>query len=64
MSPLNDNVFPLHVPKLAQALPERFYAACASGSSPGTQESYTGNFLWLLPRGYGRNSTQYRRNQK
>ena len=33
---LNDNVFPLHVTKLAQTLPERFYAACVSGSRAAT----------------------------
>ena len=36
ISPLNDNVFPLHVPKLAQTLPECLDAGRDSGRGGST----------------------------
>jgi hypothetical protein len=50
---LYDKVFPLHVPKPAQTLPECFDAACVSGSRAAAEESYPGHFRWLLRLSHG-----------
>ena len=48
ISRLDDDVFPLHVPKLAQTLAERLAASRDSGRGDGNQESDPGDFRWLL----------------
>ena len=52
ISPLNDNVFSLHVPKLAQTLPECLDAGRDSWKGAVTCKiSYPGDFRWLLRLG-------------
>jgi hypothetical protein len=46
--PLNDNVFPLHVPKLAQTLPQGLDASCDSGREGSALVPYPVDFLRLL----------------
>jgi hypothetical protein len=48
ISPLNDNAFPFHLSKLAQALPECLVAGQAGGRSRSLQVSDPGDFLRLL----------------
>ena len=52
ISPLNDNVFPLHVAKLAQTLPECLDAGRVSGKGASTRISYPGDFRRLLRLGH------------
>jgi hypothetical protein len=52
VSILNDNVFPLHVPKLAQSLLERVGASSVRGSGRTIEVSYLENFLRLLGLGW------------
>jgi hypothetical protein len=48
MPPLNDNVFPVHVPEFAQTLPECIHASAESGSTIGSEVANPGRFRrWL-----------------
>jgi hypothetical protein len=51
MSPLNDDIFPLHVPEFAQALPECLDAGRVNGTRGCSQIPYPWNFLRLLSIG-------------
>src|SRR5262249_41662143 len=51
ISPLNNHVFSLHVPKLAQTLPECFDAGQVSGWGGSTYVPYPRDFLRLLRLG-------------
>jgi hypothetical protein len=48
MSIFDDDVFPFHVPKLVQTLPECLDASCGSGSGDGTEKPDSRDFLRLL----------------
>src|SRR4030095_14717425 len=47
-SPLNDNGFPLHIPKLAQPLEKGLFTGRESGKGNTAQVSYPGDFRGLL----------------
>ena len=49
ISPLNDDVFPRHVPQLAQPLPECLGAGRQSRRGGRTEEAYPGDVLCWLP---------------
>src|SRR5215471_19671434 len=47
-SPLNDNVFPLYIPQLAETLAERLVSSGLRGKGGTSQEAYPGDFRRLL----------------
>ena len=62
-SPLNDNIFPLDVSKLAQTLTECLVAAGLRGKRGTGQESYAGDFPRLLRLGCHCKSKQHHCNK-
>ena len=63
ISPLNDNVFPLHVSKLAQTLPECLDAGRRERKGSSIRNPMRGTFVGCCASAMTRNSKQYHCNQ-
>jgi len=63
-SPLNDNVFPLYIPQLAETLAERLVSSGLRGKGGTSQEAYPGDLRRLLRLGRKAKSQEHTAKRK